>query len=142
MLSLVRLMLLIAVAALATSPVMACCLSGHNGPQPEIIEVEASHCHGDHDQTQGSAAQQEHRNLPSPIDCPGCLDCDVGTLQAQSIEDGALNNQTPSKDVQIAIRASHFDGFEHNAVVFKTGPPGYSPGRPDTPVILKQRLLI
>lgn len=142
MLKLARLMMLFAVAAFATSPVMACCLNGHADHEAEIVEVASSHCHGNPAQPETAETSEEHPGYPSPIDCLGCLDCDMGVLQAKSIEIGALSNQSNSDSIHIAYHVTEFVGFEHKAIVLKTGPPGLLDRQPDTPLRLKQRLLI
>ena len=142
MLKLARLMMLFAVAAFATSPVMACCLNGHADHEAEIVEVASSHCHGNSAQPETAESPEEHPAFPSPIDCPGCLDCDMGILQAQSIEVDALSNQSNSDSIHFAYHVTEFVGFEHKAIVLKTGPLGLIDRRPDTPLRLKQRLLI
>lgn len=142
MLKLARLMMLIAVAAFATSPVMACCLNGHAGSETGFVEVAASHCHGKSAEPQTAESLEEHAQFPSPTSCPGCLNCDLGILQAQSIEDGALNNPPTFDDILIVHHEMQFVGFEYETIVLKTGPPEIFDRRPDTPLSLKQRLLI
>ena len=140
MLKLTRLFVLIAVASLAVGPVMACCVTGHAETISPAAKVETPPCHGE-------SSSSEHGRMPhedgsqSPFDCPGCLDCDASVMQAQSVDDAALLSQQPN-DIPIAVLASRFDGFEHRSIVFKTGPPGDPPTTHQTPITLKQRLLI
>ena len=60
----------------------------------------------------------------------------------QSIEVDALSSQSNSDSIHFAYHVTEFVGFEHKAIVLKTGPPGLIDRRPDTPLRLKQRLLI
>lgn len=79
--------------------------------------------------------------MQGPMECPGCFDCDSAIMQAQTFDEGTVLTASPS-EIPIASLTTRFEGFEHNSVVFATGPPGaFSPSWP-TPITLKQRLLI
>lgn len=140
MLKLTRLLILIAVALVATQPIMACCLAGHAEPAASHTSVDVPPCHGEAPLSahgDGKTGQQP----PAPMDCPSCLDCDSAVMQAQSFENGALLKQL-SPEIPLAVIASRFEGFGHTETIFKTGPPGDPPLPLSTPIILKQRLLI
>lgn len=140
MLKLTRLLILIAVALVATQPIMACCLAGHAEPAASHTSVEAPPCHGEAPLSAHGDSETDQQK-PAPMDCPGCLDCDSAVMQAQSFENGALLTQL-SAEIPLAVIASQFEGFGHTETVFKTGPPG-DPTLPlSTPITLKQRLLI
>lgn len=139
MLKLTRFLILIAVALVAARPVMACCLTGHGELAIQDVQAEAPPCHGETLSPQ-HAARQDHQPS-SPMACPGCLDCDASLMQAQSVDDSALLTQPPS-ETPLAVIASRFDGFEHQSIVLKTGPPGDPLSLHETPLTLKQRLLI
>ncbi|MBR9835066.1 MAG: hypothetical protein GYB42_07715 [Alphaproteobacteria bacterium] len=140
MLKLTRLLMLIAVAALVARPVMACCMVGHAQPVVSQAKVEAPSCHTD--QSSSVHDQMRHEQAPqSPLDCPGCLDCDTAIMQAQSADHGMLLPQVTSQMPIIAV-ASRFAGFEHKPIILKTGPPDVPPDTYPTPITLKQRLLI
>ena len=140
MLKLTRLLFLIAVALVATQPIMACCLAGHAEPAASDTSVEAPPCHGEAPLS-ALGDNETDQQPPSPMDCPGCLDCDSAVMQAQSFENGALLTQL-SPEIPLAVIASRFEGFGHTETIFKTGPPGDPPLPLSTPITLKQRLLI
>lgn len=140
MLKLTRLLILIAVALVATQPIMACCLTGHAESAASHTSVEAPPCHGEAPlSTHGDSKTDQQP--PAPMDCPGCLDCDSAVMQAQSFETGALLTQL-SPEMSLAVITSRFEGFGHTETIFKTGPPGDPPLPISTPITLKQRLLI
>ncbi len=140
MLKLTRLLILIAVAAIVAQPVMACCLTGHGEPQITQASADMPLCHGEQTAPEHSEQNSDHER-PSPADCPGCIDCDAGVMQAQSFDDGTLLVQT-STEFPVAILTARFEGFGHKSTVLKTGPPGDPPRIHTTPITLKQRLLI
>ena len=140
MLNLSRLLILIAVAIVAARPVMACCLTGHGEPVLAEAATETPPCHGDTSSTHETNAADEDVDRAT-ADCPGCFDCDAAMMQAHTVDDGALLTQLPT-EIPLAVLASRFEGFEHKATVFKTGPPGDPPLTTLTPITLKQRLLI
>ncbi|MEL7322552.1 MAG: hypothetical protein AAFN03_11215 [Pseudomonadota bacterium] len=140
MLKLTRLLILIAVVLVATQPVMACCLTGHAEPAASHTSVEAPPCHGEASPASHGDTKTDQPS-PSPMDCPGCLDCDSAVMQAQSFENGVTLTQL-SSETPMAVIASRFEGFGHTETVFKTGPPGDAPAPLSTPITLKQRLLI
>ena len=140
MLKLTRLFMLIAVALVATQPVMACCLTGHADAVAAQSSTETPPCHGEKSHSDhGKTDQANH--LPSPTECPGCLDCDTAVMQAQSFDSGVLLTKD-SQETPLTISSARFDGFEHKTMVFTTGPPGDLPVHRPTPITLKQRLLI
>ena len=139
MFKLTRLMILLAVATLVAQPVMACCLTGHVDAAAEA-QMTAEPCHDTTEAMDPSAMDTSH-DMQGPMDCPGCLDCDAASMQAQSIDDSGLLTQSPS-EVPMAVLSAKFEGFGHESIVYKTGPPS-DPRLPfPTPVTLKQRLLI
>lgn len=140
MLKLTRLLLLLAVALVAARPVMACCLTGHSEPAASHLQAEAPPCHGESNTSHATTGKSDHQPA-LPMECPGCVDCDLAVMQAQSVDDGALITQG-SSDIPIAMIGSRFAGFQHEPTVYKTGPPGEPPGIHQTPITLKQRQLI
>ena len=140
MLKLTRLLILVFVAATVARPVMACCLLGHGGQAVADARIDTPSCHTEmppSNETKSDAIDSER----NPDDCPGCFDCDAAIMQAHTVNDGALLTQTTS-EIPLVTLASHFTGFEHKPVEFKTGPPGDPPLLHHTPITLKQRLLI
>lgn len=140
MLNLTRLFILIAVALVATQPVMACCLAGHADAvtvqsPPETLPCHGEMSHSDHGKTDAIY------HLPSPTECPGCLDCDTAVTQAQSFDTNVLLTKD-SQETSLTALTARFDGFEHKTTVFTTGPPGDPTISRPTPITLKQRLLI
>lgn len=120
---------------------MACCLMGHGEADLTAqVETQSPPCHETHSEPRHDVANADHEPA-SPFECPGCLDCDTAIMQVQSVDGGAVLAQA-SPEIPIAVLASRFAGFEHKAVVFKTGPPGDPPTTHQTPITLKQRLLI
>lgn len=140
MLKLTRLLILIAVALVVTQPIMACCLTGHAEPAASHTSIEAAPCHGEASPSSHVDTKTDQPS-PSTMDCPGCLDCDSAVMQAQSFQNGVTLTQL-SSETPMAVITSRFEGFEHTATIFKTGPPGDPPLPLSTPIILKQRLLI
>ena len=140
MLKLTRLFMLIAVALAAAQPVMACCLAGHADVVAVQNSTETAPCHGEMSLS-GHGKTVEAKHLPSPTECPGCLDCDTAVMQAQSFDSGVLLTKD-SQETPLTILSARFDGFEHKITVFTTGPPGDRPVHRPTPITLKQRLLI
>jgi len=140
MLKLTRLLILIAVALVATLPIMACCLAGHAEPAASHTSVETPPCHGEAPLS-AHGDSETGQQPPAPTDCPGCLDGDSAVMHAQSFENGALLTQV-SPEIPLAVIASRFEGFGHAETIFKTGPPGDPPLPRATPITLKQRLLI
>ncbi|MEM6415590.1 MAG: hypothetical protein AAF720_13150 [Pseudomonadota bacterium] len=140
MLKLTRLLILIAVALVATQPIMACCLTGHAEPAASHTSIEAAPCHGEASLSSHGDTKTDQPS-PSPMDCPGCLDCDSAVMQAQSFENGVTFTQL-SPEIPVTVIASRFEGFGHSETIFKTGPPGDPPLPLSTPITLKQRLLI
>jgi hypothetical protein len=141
MLKLTRLLILIAVALVATQPIMACCLAGHAEPVASHTSVDKPPCHGEAPLSAHGDSKMDQQQLPAPMDCPGCLDCDSAVMQAQTFETGALLTQL-SPEIPLAVIDSRFEGFGQAETIFKTGPPGDPPLPLSTPITLKQRLLI
>lgn len=140
MLNLTRLLMLMAVASLATVPAMACCVTGHVQPAVSQTRVGIPSCHGE--QSPSMHGEEDRAQQPiSSSDCPGCRDCDIAIVQTQSVIDGALLSQS-APEIPLATLQSQFSGFGYKLVVLKTGPPGTPPATLQTPIALKQRLLI
>jgi hypothetical protein len=140
MLKLTRLLMLIAAAALAAGPVMACCLTGHTQSAALYTSTETLPCH-DAASPSGHEDAKAEQPAPLPVDCPECVDCDSAVMQAQSFDHSvSLTQLTP--EVHFAVIAARFEGFEHKATILATGPPGDPPLPLSTPMSLKQRLLI
>ena len=140
MFKLTSLMILIVVAAFAVQPVMACCLTGHGEAAIADADTATPSCH-DATESMSDVSLGVSHEMPGPVDCPGCLDCDSAIMQAQSIDDSALLTQLLS-DVPIAVLSAKFTGFGYKTTVYKTGPPVDPPLKASTPISLKQRLLI
>lgn len=140
MLKLTRHLLLIAVALLAARPVMACCVVGH-GESYQLVSLSAAPpCHESMSHAASVTGHQDSRNQPS-TDCSGCPDCQSVVMAAQSVTNGAVLTGA-SNDHPLAMIASRFVGFEFKPTVLTTGPPNYRPPPAQTPIALKQRLLI
>ncbi len=137
-----RLLALVAMALLAAQPVMACCLAGHAGTTAVAAAPASPPCH-DAGMDMGAEANADAgaTHGRGPAHCPGCLDCDSPVMQAQASDGGAILAGT-RPDVPLALRAADFPGFATRPVVLKTGPPDAAPRRHETPLTLKQRLLI
>lgn len=131
-----RLLLILAVAAFAASPVMACCMTGHAQAGAEIIQAEAPPCHGNAEAE--AAAPMSH---DTPADCPGCADCETAMLPAKTADQAVILSSVD--DLQLLpVEVSGWTGYETPRMLRTTGPPPAPPGRPNTPISLKQRLLV
>ncbi len=140
MLNVTRLLIVMSVAILAAHPVMACCLTGHGEPVVSNADVETHPCHShEADGENATPAATDREKLPE--ECAGGLICDTAIVQAQTVEAGALTPQL-SSEIPYASVAVRFDGFEHKTIVFTTGPPGERPILRNSPITLKQRLLV
>ena len=145
MLKLTRLIVLIAVALLAARPAMACCASGHDTVPDQEIAAEDTSCQG----KGGMAAHTTHAPDEAPAepashtdDCPGCSICTTAMAHAQTFDDARVLVQAQS-DAPVAVLAARANDTRFKAVPLKTGgPPGTLPRRHDTPITLKQRLLV
>ena len=119
---------------------MACCMEDHAEPIVSRTLVKMPPCHDDQTSShQGDTTSAQHS--PSPSECPGCLDCDPALLNGQLATEGALLAQLMS-EIPLAAARSYFAGSKQHSIVFKTGPPGDPVTVPNTPITLKQRLLI
>jgi len=133
-----RLFAVLAIALLATQPVMACCLVGHEAAAQETSQVASPPCH---DSGMPMAPAENTDTEEGSNECPGCYDCDSALMQAQTSDDSTALTAS-SAEVSYAVLAAEYPGFAHAPVIFKTGPPG-EPSLPlSTPITLKQRLLI
>ncbi len=133
---LTRLFMLLAIAAFAASPVMACCITGHAQASAATIQAEAPPCHGNMESEAAAPMSQD-----TPADCPGCGDCEAAMLAAETADQATV--LTSTDDLQLLpIEVNRWTGYETPRILRTTGPPRASPGLPDTPISLKQRLLV
>jgi len=131
-----RLLMILAVAAFAAGPVMACCMTGHAQTGETIIQAEAPPCHGNMEAE--AATPMSHDN---PADCPGCADCESAMLAAKTADQAKV--LTSADDLQLSpVEANRWTGYETPRILRTTGPPRLSLGLPNTPISLKQRLLV
>lgn len=134
MLKLTRLLILIAVATFVARPVMACCLTGHDAL------AMAEPCH-EMPMTESTTLSVMDHERQAPVDCPGCLDCESAVIQVQLVDDGALLTKHETQ-ISLAVAGHTSIPVVARPDQFKTGPPDDPPLVLQTPVTLKQRLLI
>lgn len=136
-----HIVLMILVALFAANPVMACCLSGHS----QVTEVSAVEdtppCHeiarsAPHSGVSGADVETQSETL-----CPGCTGCYSAILTASTAEDGIYLQKIDDTGM-ILPRQAHLVPASHAVLLRKTGPPGQRVVLAQTPVRLKQRLLI
>lgn len=131
-----RLLMILAVAAFAATPIMACCMTGHAQTHAMTIQAEAPHCHDD---MQPGAGKPVSGDMVA--DCPGCADCEPAMLGARSTDQATL--LASAGQVQLSpVKADRRTGYDTPRTLQTTGPPRASPRLPTTPVSLKQRLLV
>lgn len=140
MLKLTRLLVLIAVALMASRPVMACCFTGHEVSHMAEAAAQAQPCHGDQQEAERRApAAPSH--AATPFDCPGCADCNIAVAKTGvSVPDAVL--AAGASEIPFTVLSAQFEAREFTPLALKTGPPGDPPALRATPVSLKQRLLI
>jgi hypothetical protein len=131
-----RLLMILAVAIFAASPVMACCLNNHVEASAETHSVDATPCHGEAEPTASKPISDN--NLEG---CPGCAECETAMLQAQTADPSAV--LASGQELQLmSLQGDQWTGFNAPLVVRTTGPPHDLSRVPDTPITLKQRFLI
>lgn len=130
-----RYLILIAAVFLAVNPVMACCITGHS-PDAVAAESIAPPCHGN--QTDEITHTTENTEDAA---CLGCGDCDSVIVQAPSLTDMAALGLTKNIDGLSGSSQIQF-GLEAPRLLRATGPPRSFLLRTDTPLSLKQLLLI
>jgi hypothetical protein len=138
----VRLFTLAAIALFTAQPLMACCLDGHSASATELAQDNTMNCH---DSAMPMPASHGSSADPGPNtaldECPGCDDCNHPIMQAQNPGD-VLSVFSLVLEIPFATLAAQFPGFAHPPLHTKTGPPGASALPLNTPITLKQRLLI
>lgn len=131
-----RLFMILAVAAFVAIPVMACCMAGHAQTGKATIQAEAPPCHGNMESE--AAAPMSH---DTPADCPGCADCESAMLAAKTADQATM--LTSADDLLLLpVEVTRWAGYETPRILRTTGPPRAPPGLPNTPISLKQRLLV
>jgi len=128
--------MILAVAAFAASPVMACCMTGLAQTGEATIEAKAPSCHGNMEAE--AATPMSH---DTPADCPGCADCESAMLAAKTADQATM--LASADDLQLSpVEINRWTGYETPRTLRTTGPPRAPPGLPNTPISLKQRLLV
>uniref|UniRef100_UPI0030F78B36 hypothetical protein n=1 Tax=Hyphomonas sp. TaxID=87 RepID=UPI0030F78B36 len=131
-----RLLMILAVAAFAATPIMACCMTGHAQTHAMTIQAEAPPCH---DELAPDAAKPMPGDMVA--DCPGCADCESAMLAARTADQATLLSS--AGQVQLSpVEVNRWTGYDIPRTLRTTGPPRASPRLPTTPVSLKQRLLV
>lgn len=134
--------ILIALIAISgVAPVLACCGEGHapNASLLSTIEVEPA-CH-----SAGAEAQTHDVSNPlvpiDPYHCPACIDCDATIANDCGTTDVAVLAKL-SHDIPLASSSASVLDDGRNRFLFPTGPPKQFRLFYQTPITLKQRLLI
>jgi hypothetical protein len=134
--------ILISLIALSgVAPVLACCSEGHapNASHVSTIEVEPA-CHD-------AGAKAQTQNVSNPLDsidpnnCPACIDCDATIANDCGSTDVAVLAEF-SNEIPLASNSAVFLDDGRNRSLFPTGPPKQFRLFYQTPITLKQRLLI
>ena len=135
MTSVARLLIIIAAVFLAVNPAMACCFSESSHGAP-AAEQSAPPCHGE-----DAPVTEDERSDYKWASCPGCSDCDTVVFESPLPPDSPL--------VVINISPDPIDGLYETHIPPKvlvdrmsTGPPSGQVSSFDTPLTLKQQLLI
>lgn len=133
--------MVILVALFAANPVMACCVVGHSKVTDASAVEDAPPCHEMARSTPHSGVSGTDVETQSETLCPGCTGCDSAVLTASTAEDGIYLQKIDDTGM-ILPRRAHLVPASHVVLLRKTGPPGQRVVLAQTPVRLKQRLLI
>lgn len=135
-----RLLLTIAAVFLAVNPAMACCFSA-SGHDTQIVEMSAPPCHGEAASVSvETEASDTDENLQWAT-CPGCTDCD-NTVFASSLTPDGPSLETSSRTDLFVSRTDCYTPPKAFVDRLSTGPPPTQVSTLETPLTLKQQLLI
>lgn len=135
-----RLLLTIAAVFLAVNPAMACCFSG-SGHDAQIVEITSPPCHGEAPSVSIDTDAPDTNEDSQWATCPGCTDCD-NTVFASSLTPDGPSLETSSRTDLFVAPADSYAPPKAFVDRLSTGPPSAQVTTTDTPLTLKQQLLI
>ena len=128
--------LVLIAAMLVADPVMACCFPSVQDLEPSVSQTDKPPCHG-----AGTSAVSDAPADTAGQSCPGCGDC--ASSMAATDHANVVAIAAPLADDEAAAGDEVLTASRViMATVVPRIPSGYLPRSTETPISLKQRLLI